>query len=264
MSSTPVPSNWDRSGVVAPLNNMSVTGTPHDTWVLDSGTTSHMSSDDGILHLTPFRSPYHVMVGNSSSVPISRSHRTSIHTPSGSTFHLNNVLIVSSLAHNLISIRKFTRTTLVLSNLTPLVFSVKDLQTKSAILRCNSASDLYPFQPPQRGDVPSAFVSTIVPTSLWLRRLGHPDCEAIASLLPSSLISCNKVDHCTCHACQLGKARIFLAPVLMLGQARMPCVASLSISLLCVFAEHMVGLTIASEYWSQPRLTIDMACRSRE
>lgn len=122
MSSTPVPSNWDRSGVVAPLNNMSVTGTPHDTWVLDSGTTSHMSSDDGILHLTPFRSPYHVMVGNSSSVPISRSHRTSIHTPSGSTFHLNNVLIVSSLAHNLISIRKFTRTTLVLSNLTPLVF----------------------------------------------------------------------------------------------------------------------------------------------
>lgn len=45
---------------------------PNGGWVLDSGATLHMASDDGILpDFTPFPLPSCVTVGNSSSMPIS-------------------------------------------------------------------------------------------------------------------------------------------------------------------------------------------------
>lgn len=94
---------------------------------MDSGATSHMASDDGILSTSHTSHPFRVIVGDGSSMPISRSDNTLLSTPSCSPFLLNNVLIVPSLVRNLLSVRKFTRGNSCSIEFYSSGFSVKDL-----------------------------------------------------------------------------------------------------------------------------------------
>lgn len=81
-------------------------------------------------------------------------------------------------------------------------FGLKDLRTRSVIIRCNSTGELYLIWLPP----PTVAVLTVVTSpTLWHRRLGHLGSEAFAQLI-SSGIPCNKSTIKTlCHACQLGR-----------------------------------------------------------
>jgi hypothetical protein len=46
-AASPAPGSWDAAGLIAALNQLAVQGS--SPWVMDSGATSHMSSNDGIL-----------------------------------------------------------------------------------------------------------------------------------------------------------------------------------------------------------------------
>uniref|UniRef100_A0A0A9DEP4 Retrovirus-related Pol polyprotein from transposon TNT 1-94-like beta-barrel domain-containing protein n=1 Tax=Arundo donax TaxID=35708 RepID=A0A0A9DEP4_ARUDO len=110
-----------------------------------------MTPDDGILrHPSSLSTPYTVTIGNGTSIPASRSGHSLLHTPSGHSFHLTNVLHVPSLVRRLLSVRKFTRDNCCSIEFDPLGFSVKDLRRH--------------------------------------RRLGHPGCDATASLQRSSAL----------------------------------------------------------------------------
>ncbi|XP_012703569.1 uncharacterized protein LOC105914902 [Setaria italica] len=65
-------------------------------------------------------------------------------------------------------------------------FSVKDLQTKTVLLRCNSNGDLYtiPHDMP-----PRCHVATVSP-ELWHSRLGHPSPAVVNALTKLSAIQC--------------------------------------------------------------------------
>jgi hypothetical protein len=78
-------------------------------WFMDTGTTSHMASNPGILssHSSPSSSS-HIIVGNGAPLPVHRTGHASLPTPS-SPLQLNNVLISPSLMKNLISVRALTR-----------------------------------------------------------------------------------------------------------------------------------------------------------
>jgi hypothetical protein len=72
---------WDCSALVAALN--STAGSFNGSnWTMDSGATSHMVSDPGILS-PPIQtsSPSHVTVGNGSTLPILSTSHTTISTP---------------------------------------------------------------------------------------------------------------------------------------------------------------------------------------
>jgi histone deacetylase 1/2 len=110
-------------------------------------------------------------------------------------------LVSPHIIKNLISIRRFTTDNNCSIEFDPFGLSVKDLQTRNVITRCNSSGDLYPFYPPATS--PHAFLAA--PSSLWHRRLGHLGRDALSKLFRSSVISCNKDDlPPLCHACQLG------------------------------------------------------------
>jgi hypothetical protein len=113
---------------------------------------------------------------------------------------LNNVLVVSSIVRNLLSIRQFTRNNSCSIEFDAFGFSIKDLRTRRVILRCNSAGDLCTIPLVARALVGAS-------SSLWHRRLGHghPGPTTIASLKKNYLISYNKVDRSLCHSYQLGK-----------------------------------------------------------
>ena len=77
---------------------------------------------------------------------------------------------------------------------------MKDLPTRSEIVRCDSSGPLYPLH------LPASALLASSPSSLWHQRLGHPGSEALSKLAISSVIKCNAttIDG-LCHACQLGR-----------------------------------------------------------
>jgi histone deacetylase 1/2 len=82
----------------------------------------------------------------------------------------------------------------------PFGCSVKDLPTRSEIVRCNSTGQLYPLLPSASALLASSS------SSLWHQRLGHPGPEALSKLTHSATIKCTtSTPDGLCHACQLGR-----------------------------------------------------------
>jgi hypothetical protein len=153
------------------------------SWVMDSEATSHMSSNDGIL-LSCCHSPLcSITVGNGQSIP-SSGHGTSLLPIADRYFHLNNVLVAPQLARNLLSVRQLTHDNNCSIEFDASSFSVKDLQTKTVLLRCNSNGDLYTI--PHRLS-PRCHVAVVAP-ELWHARLGHPAPAVVQTLNKLSAI----------------------------------------------------------------------------
>jgi hypothetical protein len=199
--------SWDPSALVSNFNAMTLTPPPSGEWYADSGAGAHMVNNAGILsslHPPSSSSPSSIIVGNGASLPV-----TSIGSHSFPTERrplvLSNVLVSPSIIKNLISVRRFTTDNNCSIEFDPFGLSVKDLQTRSVIARCNSTGDLYPFFPIPSSST-TALATTTTSSSLWHRRLGHLGHAALSKLISSNAISCNKhIDDHICHACQLGR-----------------------------------------------------------
>ena len=159
-----------------------------------------MSSNDGILLSRLPHSPSFTTVSNGNSIPIS-CRGTSTIPIADHNFQLNNVLVAPHLVRNLLSVRQLTRDNNCSIEFDAFGFSIKDLKTRTPILRCNSDGDLYTLLHLP----PSAAYHVVVSSALWHSRLGHPAPAALASLNNISAISCNNAARGLCHACQLGK-----------------------------------------------------------
>jgi hypothetical protein len=125
-------------------------------------------------------------------------------TATGSTelshsLRLNNILISPQIIKNLISVRQFTTDNNCSVEFDPAGCSVKDLNSRNVIIRCNSSGPLYPL----RLDPAHSLIAK-GSSPLWHRRLGHPGHEALSKLASSVSYS---IDDCSdlCHACQLGR-----------------------------------------------------------
>jgi len=159
-----------------------------------------MSSNDGILLSRLPSLPSSITVGNGQSIPVFSRGTSSLQIADHS-FHLDNVLVAPQLTRNLLSVRQLTRDNNCSIEFDASGFSVKDLKTKTVLLRCNSHGDLYtiPHRMPPRCHV------AVVSPELWHSRLGHPAPAVVATLNKLSAIQCNKAARRICHACQLGK-----------------------------------------------------------
>ncbi|XP_019087621.1 PREDICTED: uncharacterized protein LOC104725667 [Camelina sativa] len=180
---------------------------PQDSnWYMDTVATAHIPSEPGTL-LSVFNSSTipSITVGNGSSLPT-----TSIgyhYLPSKTRpLHLNNVLVCPSIIKNLVSIRQFTTDNWVSIEFDPFGFLVKDLSTRTPLLRCDSSGSLYSITNSSTPlTSPQDFLSTSVSSTVWHRRLGHPGNSILNSLISTGSIKCSKPDSSLCHACQLGK-----------------------------------------------------------
>jgi hypothetical protein len=112
-------------------------------WIMDFGASSHITGKTG--NLANFRSilghnnSQHIIVGNGSKLPILAIGAVQI---SSLPLYLQDVLVSPGIVKNLISVRKFTRDNFVSIEFDPYGFSVKDLATKTLLLRSNSDGDL--------------------------------------------------------------------------------------------------------------------------
>ncbi|XP_019100918.1 PREDICTED: uncharacterized protein LOC109132910 [Camelina sativa] len=175
---------------------------PYNPWYMDSGATDHIASHPGILRST-FNSSNlpSITVGNGSCAPVTTTGEGILNSPSR-PFFLRNVLVCPAIVKNLISVRKFVTDNFCSLEFDPFGFTVKDLPTRTNLLRCNSSGPLYSFTPSPLRTPPLALAAST--TSLWHRRLGHPNDQVLHRLLSSLSISSNKTDLTTmCQACQL-------------------------------------------------------------
>lgn len=178
---------------------------------MDSGTSSHTSTDPGNLsHLSCSSPSSHVIVGGDTRLPITGTGTKTLPTQPR-PLSLQNVLISPKLISNLVFVRKFTTNNLCSVEFDPFGFSVKDLQTRHEILRCNSSDDLYPLQLPSS---PRAFSTT----TIWHCRLGHLGSPALSSLASSCAILCNKLDTATCQRVNLRNMFVSHFPLHCLAQ----------------------------------------------
>ena len=155
---------------------------------MDTGASSHFAFDPGMLTSVspPSSSRRAVVVGNGSTVPITGTGHARLPISTTSRpLYLRNVLVVPNIVKNLLSVRQFTIDNRVSVKFDPLGFSVKDLLSRTEILRCNSFGALYSIRPSSTSQ-PHAFL--VVDAALWHRRLGHPGRPVMESLARSSII----------------------------------------------------------------------------
>ena len=199
----PAWSPWDPQSLANAFSTVTLTPPPNSSdWVIDSGASSHIASNPGMITASPSSSfPSSIVVGNGATLPVVGTGYSTLPGP----FHLNNVLIAPDIIKNLLSVRKFTTDNSVSVEFDPLGVSVKDLRTRNTLLRCNSSGPLYTLQLPSSPSGPCALVATPSPTT-WHRRLAHPGKAVLQNLAQSSSIICSKSeDDSLCHACQLGR-----------------------------------------------------------
>jgi len=164
---------WNHQALLTTLNaaNSTAAAPQAAEWFMDTGASSHMSSNASKLNSsTPVYNSPPIVIDNGATLPV--THRASTHIPTArSPLSLPNVLVSPSLVKNLISVRSLTRDNNVSVEFDAFGFSVKDLPTRSVILRCNSDGELYPLA----SSTPEALTATSTPTvELWHQRLGHP------------------------------------------------------------------------------------------
>jgi hypothetical protein len=157
-------------------------------------------------------SPSSIIVGNGSTLLVTSIGDSVIPGP----FYLHNILLAPDIVQNLLSVHRFTTDNWCSMKFDPFGLSVKDLTTRNVIARLNSTGPLYTLRLPSftassrtslcaMSTIVAPRILTVVATSTWHRRLGHPSPDTLSSLSRSSFIFCTSTTHDFCHACQLGK-----------------------------------------------------------
>lgn len=188
------------------FNTMTLADPSAGDWYMDSGATSHLAADPGILKSCLNKNIDHsVVVGNGSQIPVLASGNSSIHT-SSRPLSLNRILIAPDIVKNLISVRKFTRDNFCSVEFDPFGFSVKDLQTQAVLMRSNSSGDLYSLPSSHSKPSPPSSALLSISPDLWHKRLAHINKNSLNSLISANAFACNNDKLATsCKACQLGK-----------------------------------------------------------
>nr|GEX37104.1 ribonuclease H-like domain-containing protein [Tanacetum cinerariifolium] len=154
------------------------------SWNMDTGASSHLADNTGILTSFSNSSIYPcVLVGNGNSIPVTHTERSFLHT-SHKLLHLNHILVTPRIIKDLICVRKFTRDNDVSVEFDAYGFSVKDYQTQKLLLRCNSTGDLYPVT--QQASFQTLVALLSFSSTTWHRRLGHLEEDVLRRLQPSN------------------------------------------------------------------------------
>ena len=72
---------WDPAGLANAFSTMQLTPPPSGEWYMDSGVSSQMAFDTGTLfvsHLSSRSTPSHIVVGNSSLLPVTATGSTAL------------------------------------------------------------------------------------------------------------------------------------------------------------------------------------------
>jgi hypothetical protein len=166
-------------------------------WISDTGATDHFTPDLANLpDFSLYNDPQLVSVGNGQQLPISHIGNAQLYT-SSYLFKLRNILRVSSMASNLLSVNKFCRDNHCAFYFDSDRFQIQDRLSGKPLYKGLSRDGLYPLHglslplssshqsisPSARAACLQSVRST---SSLWHARFGHPHDKVLWHLLSNS------------------------------------------------------------------------------
>lgn len=113
---------------------------PTNELYMDTGATAHMISDADSLSFThppTSHDPFHIVVGNGSTIPITSIVQTNLHHPNRS-FTLKDILDSLVIIKNLIYVRRFVIDNWCSIEFDLFGFTMKDLCPRTVVVRFNS------------------------------------------------------------------------------------------------------------------------------
>jgi hypothetical protein len=138
------------------------------------------------VEVPPASHPASIVVGKGSTLSVT-SVGDSVLTGS---FYLNDVLVAPHITHNLLYVCWFSTDNSCSIEFDPSGFSVKDLDTRTPLARCDSTGPLYTLRPSSTGASPPPVLVFTTTSTTWHRRLGHPGPDVMTKLSGSLDSSC--------------------------------------------------------------------------
>ena len=175
---------------------------PSAPWLMDSGTTHHLTNDlDNLAIHSEYTGPEEVALGNGSKLPISHVGHSSINV-SHRKFNLRDILCVPNAIQNLLSVYSFCVSNRVSVEFFPDFFDIKDLVTREILHKGPSKGGLYPLSATTLNNIQAHAASL----TTWHARLGHANFPTIRKAVESSLISSSMLPKSLCSACSMSKS----------------------------------------------------------
>ncbi|WVZ95434.1 LOW QUALITY PROTEIN: hypothetical protein U9M48_041200 [Paspalum notatum var. saurae] len=178
-----------------------------NNWYTDSGATDHITGD---LEKLAFRDKYnggdHIHAANGSGMTISHVGKSNIYTPSRN-LQLNNILHIPQTTKNLVSVHRLASDNNVFLEFHPNFFLIKDLETRSMLLRGSCCNGLYPL--PSAPSSTKHILGVNKPSvDRWHHRLGHPTFPIVQKVIRNYRLPCQVESRSdsVCDACQQAKS----------------------------------------------------------
>lgn len=127
-----------------------------DEWYIDSGATTHLTTNPGKISIPIVSSVKSVVAGNGEHVSVIRSCHTTLPHPF-TPVHFKDILHTQHSIKNLVSVRKFCRDNNLSVKFDPYCFSLKYYKTGKHLMRHNRSSEFYPFTKPTNAQASSFF-----------------------------------------------------------------------------------------------------------
>ncbi|GKE24233.1 hypothetical protein Tco_1435745 [Tanacetum coccineum] len=163
--------------------------------MFDSGASHHTASERSAVHtLSEYGGPDEIMLGNGKRLSITHTGHSTLPT-SSRPLNLYNILFVSQLRNNLVSVAKLCKTNKVSVEFFPFHFVVKDLRTGAHLMRGENIDDIYYAAIHSLRCLPQINSTTMSTESLlsWHHKLGHPSINVLKLLLKNLGLDSNKM-----------------------------------------------------------------------
>jgi len=179
---------WTPEGLASAFSTATLNPpTSSSDWVIDSGASSHITANPGMVTVSPCSSfPSSIVVGNGATLLVIGTSYAVLPGPFRldnvfvapdiiknllsvrkfgyavlpGPFRLDNIFVAPDIIKNLLSVRKFTTDNFISIEFDPLGVSVKDRRTQNTLLRCNNTGPLYTLQLPSSTTGSCALVAT--------------------------------------------------------------------------------------------------------
>ncbi|PKU87110.1 Retrovirus-related Pol polyprotein from transposon TNT 1-94 [Dendrobium catenatum] len=178
-------------------------------WFLDSGASSHLTSDPNqIQNAQPYNGSSKVVLGNGTQLPIQNTGNGILPTPTGN-LQLSKLNLVPNLSFNLLSVHRLTSDNNCLITFSSFGYEIKDRTTHRRLLTGPCINGLYPFRTGSSPKSPAnhlALLSCQHVPDMWHRRLGHPSPQTLLNIAKNHKEICIPKTATICNTCQMAKS----------------------------------------------------------
>lgn len=189
----PVPSTTNSKADAATSAGIPA-GSIQSIWFVDSAASTQMTNEFGNLQIhEPYHGPDQVTVGDGTTISIQHPRYRYLTNSPTHDFSLNNLLHVSHLSSNLLSVHQLTKDDNCTITFDSDSFVIQDNDTQQILSRGLHYQGLYHLPSKSAVPLPACSLASVT-NSTWHQRLGHPSSMKLDLLAKRFKLGCTSKD----------------------------------------------------------------------